>query len=405
MHRNFRSLRLLALLALATFPLWGIAEPAGDVSDENRQLLEKWREDPQHYARLKRDLGSFRKMSPEQQERLRKLDRDLQAEQPAMRGRLKGVMERYADWMDKLSESERQSIEKAPDRKARLHRIRELREQQWVKRLPKAQQEQIKNAKNREEVISKIWHEEWEQRADWQVTVRHGDLLTKKDPPLPSSLAQLPEEVRRYVTDNLLPLLSKDEEKRLKEAEGKWPRYLRVLVELSDSHPYSVQGPIGPTKISALPGPYQDLLRSKNYKKTRDRLEHRDVEGHWPEFGKVARESFRGGGPFGPKFSPISPEFTPDRPSRFSSGVQVFLDKKLVPALDDEDRVRLHNAQDHWPDYPRTIVELARKHNLPIPSEKTLPGPFEFWDRYRVRSVTGPETVHHKRMDPFAMVP
>jgi hypothetical protein len=42
----------------------------------------------------------------------------------------------------------------------------------------------------------------------------------------------------------------------------------------------------------------------------------------------------------------------------------------------------LEEAQGRWPDYPRTVMELARKYKLAVPGW-TLPGPAQFWDRLR----------------------
>ena len=92
--------------------------------------------------------------------------------------------------------------------------------------------------------------EQWETRIDLQIALRHGEVL-KREEAVPVRLSMLPADVQKFVEENLRPLLSKAEEKRLKEAEGKWPRYLRTLVELADTHPISVLGPIGPTGLNA----------------------------------------------------------------------------------------------------------------------------------------------------------
>ena len=44
---------------------------------------------------------------------------------------------------------------------------------------------------------------------------------------------------------------------------------------------------------------------------------------------------------------------------------------------------RLYNtAEGKWPDYPNTIQELARRHQLEVPWH-TLPGQRKNWDNYR----------------------
>lgn len=390
-----------ALLAAATVPLLALGEPVSEPADERQQLLAKWREEPELYARLKHDLGVFQKLPLERQEKLRKLDRDLQDENGAMRARLNRVLGRYSDWLERLPEAERQSIEKAPDRKARVQRVKELREQQWIKRLPKAQRELIAKTKDKERIdlVKKLWDEDWEQRADWQVAARYAELLGKKDAPLPVRLDMLPDGTRKYVSESLLPLLSKEEERRLKDAESKWPRYPRVLVELADSHPLSVLGPIGPIHMSDLHLQVQDMVKKGALKKVKERLN--EADGKWPEFGAIVRELYKGPNKLA---SPMQAKYMPARPHEFSASIQQFLEKRLLPALDEADRRNLNNTIGHWPAYPKLILELAAKHNLPVPTDTPLPGPIDFWDIFRARSVSPLESTA-RRVDPFVLVP
>ena len=74
-----RSLGIGSILALAV-PLLAQA----DRTEENRKLLEKWRQDPTHLTRLRHDLGVFLQYSPEHQQRLRQFERDLHEENPAL---------------------------------------------------------------------------------------------------------------------------------------------------------------------------------------------------------------------------------------------------------------------------------------------------------------------------------
>jgi hypothetical protein len=63
--------------------------------------------------------------------------------------------------------------------------------------------------------------------------------------------------------------------------------------------------------------------------------------------------------------------------------MQEFVDKKLIAAMDNDDKLRLIRAEGKWPEYPTAIQEIAKKHNLDVPWH-TLPGPRERWDRYRL---------------------
>src|SRR5216683_5219356 len=83
-------------LALSDAPT---PEDPQTVVEHNRRLLEKWRTDPDHFARLQRDYQAFLALPLERQARLRKFDRDLHAEDPAMQARLWTVLERYSAWL------------------------------------------------------------------------------------------------------------------------------------------------------------------------------------------------------------------------------------------------------------------------------------------------------------------
>jgi hypothetical protein len=370
---------LAVLFAAGVVPLLCLAD--GGASD-NRQLLEQWRKDPAHAERLKRNLAYFQHLSPEAQDRLRKLDRDLGDEIPGMRARLKGVLERYNAWLDALPEDQRKSIEDAPDRKTRLERVRALRMQQWVKRLPKAHREQLARAgeKERPELVQKWSRDDLEQRLDWLAAQRNWEAAHRAVRP-PTRINQLPKEVQVYYEKSLKPLLTREQEKQLAEADDKWPRFLRVLVELSDSHPLSVLGPIGPTKVEQLPVNVHKVLKEKQ----RERLEQ--AEGKWPEFMVVLREELRKPGE---RRLIEMTRFTPSHPRDFAPAVQQFIEKRLLPALTEDEKKALAREEGSWPAYPRRLVELARRHNLVVPSEPALPASLAIdWDRYRFRSLTG----------------
>lgn len=376
---------LATLLPAILVPLAVLAGPAPTL-EENRQALEKWQQNPQRLARLKRNQTIFRRLPTDAQERLRKLDRDLNEEGPAMRSRLKGVMDRYSTWLDSLPEEDRKSVVNAPDRRARLERIRELRQQQWVRQLPRPQQEQINKlqGKDRTELVRKLWQEDLDRRADWQVAERHWDLMLHKPQQLPLSRDTLPRETRQFLDASLKPLLTADEDRRLREAEGKWPRYPRLLVDLADSHPLSVLGPIGPTRIEDLPSESQRFLKGEKAKKLHERL--KQAEGKWPEFGVVMHELRKSGEK---RHLDLKREFVPSHPKDFPTAVQHFIETRLLLALADDEQKALAKAEGNWPAYPKLIVELARKHNLPIPADP-LPGLAD-GDKYRARSVSAGE--------------
>jgi hypothetical protein len=156
-------LALVGLLGAAVF---------GDL-ERNRQTLDRWRADPEHYARLQRDLRDFYALPPQIQARIRKLDRELNALDEPMRRRLFGVMERYAQWLEHLPQEQRERLAAAP-LSERLQLIRDLRDQQFLDRLPKKLSEPLKAMpldKWRKEV-RKLRQEEQRNEQQWRFQSR-----------------------------------------------------------------------------------------------------------------------------------------------------------------------------------------------------------------------------------------
>jgi hypothetical protein len=139
-------------------------------------LEEKARQDPEWYERMLRDLDKFQSLPADQQERIRKLDKDLNAEDAATRKKLVRALERYVNWLDHLPPADRKYIENATDSKDRLRRIRQVREKQWVQTLPKAIREEINHAqgKEREALIKKYRQEEKKRRQEWDAALKRG---------------------------------------------------------------------------------------------------------------------------------------------------------------------------------------------------------------------------------------
>src|SRR5262245_33956492 len=82
------------------------ATPESEDLERNRRLLEKWKAEPEHYRRLKRDLAAFYALPPERQEEIRDVDRQLHDADSATQARLWAVLERYYTWLERLPEAE-----------------------------------------------------------------------------------------------------------------------------------------------------------------------------------------------------------------------------------------------------------------------------------------------------------
>lgn len=365
---------LLTLLVLAA-PVIADGEGTSDELDRNRRLLALWRADPDHYARLKRDWKAFQALPLARQERLRKLDRDLSEVDSRTQRHLWSVLERYAAWFDRLPEADRQRIEGTSDRNERLRVIQDVRERQMLERVPRKLREEwakLPEDQRRTE-LARFRQETKRRRTEWRLALR---------PPAnpagmaqPAHLADFPADVQAYVRDALKPQLSAAEKDRLHEAEGKWPQLAQVILELSEKHPLQLPGPVGPTRYVELPADVQRALpRTSLSGAHKKRLQN--AVGKWPDYAVEFTTIARLNKVTLPR--PLGPCHAKD----FPPPVAQFLDKTLLPSLTDKEKGDLKKAEGHWPEYPRLLLELARRHKLEVPGMK-LPGPRELWDKAR----------------------
>ncbi|MDW8266933.1 MAG: hypothetical protein RMJ52_16555, partial [Gemmataceae bacterium] len=325
----------------------------------------------------------FRQLTAEQRDRLRQLDRDLQLQDPQTRAHLLEVLKRYVNWLHRLPAVDRQRVEAAASASERLALIRELRDRAWYERLPRADRERLEKApeKERAALLEQLRREDRQRREEALLVTRFWKELQSNEK-LPTSLKDLPADVQDFVEKTLRPMLSDEQWRRLQAAQGRWPQFPRTLVELVDQHPVVIPGPIGYTRIADLPEDVQKRLRLTKGSATERLL--KQLEGRWPEFGLMVLDLAQ------KKAEPKKPVYrlprvmTPSHPAEFSPAIQTFIEKELYPRLSREERDRLQEAEGKWPEYPQTLVELARKHRLSIPG-MSLPGPADVWDRYRLR--------------------
>lgn len=344
-------------------------EPA-DPLEANRQALAKLRGDPAHFERLQEDLRYFLALPPATQQRLRDLDREIADKDPATQERYRRVLRRYADWLDGLGPSERQQVQEAPDTATRLLRIRELLDRQWRQRLPRAQQHLL--AQQPDEAI-RLKRQEREHRREWQVALRHWDELLRRDPALPARLTDYPPAVRSFVTQALMPLLSKEERDRLRKADEDGRLYPFVLVQLADKHPILAPGRPAPVRFQDLPDDWRLLLsQQRRWPPAWVKLQ----EGKWPEYAVAVTQFAQKAGIKLP--SPLGPTRASDLPPQ----TRDFVERQLLPRLTAAERKELQDVEGKWPEYPRWLIALARRHDLTIPG-MMLPGRAEMWERLR----------------------
>lgn len=168
--RSYLLLPMLAFLAAATPGEEGTsATPDTAYLERTRQLLNKWKADPEHYTRLQRDLRAFWALPEPRRRQLRHLDRAFHELDTKTQKRLWKAAERYTAWLERLPEAERQQIEATRDTQERLQLIRTIRERQWIARLPRKVREDLEKLPPEERAaqMAQLRKQERQQRLLW----------------------------------------------------------------------------------------------------------------------------------------------------------------------------------------------------------------------------------------------
>jgi hypothetical protein len=346
----------------------------GDDLVRNRRLLARWRTDPEHYQRLQNDLKAFYGLPRARQERLRKLDRELHEGDLTTQTRLWSVLDRYASWLERLPEADRARVVEAPDRASRLKAIREIRDREWVERLPARLRDEVQAlpAERRAPSVAELRQEEQRQRNLWQKGTR-----SKDGPNLrPSKTSELAPEAVAFVKQ-MTRRLNAEEKERLKQAEGKWPDLPRAVRELADFHPALPPLPSGEIrKYADLPRATKEQLE-KVFLKRKVKVILKDHAGRWPDYAlevaKLLQRERLSGPPLGAS-----------KPPELPAATRAFLETRLFPSLNAFQKENLSRLEERWPEYPMALVRMARERQLLIPGLNLPPGPPEVWENSRL---------------------
>ena len=381
-----RRLRLAVLaLGLGTFSAVAARDSAIDSDDRDY---------------LRRQHAWFGSLPAERQQQLRTLNEEFHQLDAESQTRLIRVMQNYNSWLAKLPDEERRAVTQAASSAERLRIIRDLRERDWVRTLPKARRDEYAGLtpENRGARV-RDWRAEEDARHDeWSITQRNWEDL-KLGKVQAAFTAEARQALDAFVF-NLRSALSDPERKSLDDARiiaeenGQYMWYAIEVVRLADAHPL-IPGKVHAKDLASLSEANRDYLikndRSLVRKKgqpgfaSEENRELRKAAGHWPEFSlELARHAER--------HSLKLPEPLGDcEKAKMPAEVQAFLEKVLEPALRKTDKGReqldaLQRASGKWPEYPKMIMELARINRLPIPGW-TLPGAPQNWDRFRAAKI------------------
>jgi hypothetical protein len=368
-----------------------VSEPTQEELQVNRRLLERWRADPEHYARLKRDFRAFMALPADKRDRLRELDHDLREEDASSQARLFRVLDRYATWLDHLPDEDRARIEAAPNAADRLRVVKELREREWIAQLPRAEQKRIEAtpADLQPRVIADLRQEERNRHREWQLALWNAEDTGNRSAN-PARPSEFPPETRLYITATLLPMIGEERRKHLSDAEGKWPDYARLVLEYSQeikvikfppaarpvpTKPFDYKGGEIPEEIIRI----MMLLKKGGEITPQDRKFTRKLNqarGKWPDFPLAVHEVAR------EKNIPLRKPLGPCNLEDFHRSVREFYYEKMLPILkqksNQEEFDKLTKAAGTWPEYPMVFMDVAQKHKLIVPGT-FLGGSKEFW--------------------------
>ncbi len=214
------SRRSILLLATCLLAVLGVAVALA--GPDSRGPVKNWRA----------EFAAFLERPAETQERIRRLDRELQEADPESQVVLYRVMQRYVDWLERLPPEQRREIEQANSTQEKLRHIRAIREEQWMATLPKADRDHINGSKTpdeRRKRIAAAREAEYSRQMDWLFTQAGVGQASEK----------LGEEIRKLrlaLDQNKQSPLTSEELQQLRALQGTGPAYLRLMVELGKKH-------------------------------------------------------------------------------------------------------------------------------------------------------------------------
>ncbi|HEX3150254.1 MAG TPA: hypothetical protein VHR66_19415 [Gemmataceae bacterium] len=347
---------------------------------------------PDDPAYLRRQYAWFQAQDPARQQQLRKLHADFQNLMPEDQARLTKVMQGYNAWLARLPEVDRERVLAAPTAAERLEEVRRLRERDWVDSLPKVYRDEYAalDVDARRQRVQDWRTEEAERREEWSLAQKHwaGNPAGK----IPPFFLQENQEALDTFVGRLRENLNEFERKHFDETRaaakeyGVFVGYAMEIVRLADAHPLLPWSKVGPHDWKELSDDVKKYLRENNAQRfTNEPRDMKRLQGRWPEYAwelanYCAKNDLKLPMPLGDC-----------RKDQMPADVTQFLQEKLEPALKKTEAGRadlkaLDEAQGKWPDYPRLIMDLARKQNLTVPGW-SLPGALQFkqfWDNHRM---------------------
>lgn len=334
---------------------------------------------------------AFRALPPEQQTRVRELDRQLSEKEPGERGRLFRSLEGYAAWLDRLPDGERKGVLAAATPGLRLGVVQGIRERQWVAALPEAVRNHADPAK-RADLIRRWKEDEADRRRAWHVARKNWEAFQKNDPPWPFNSPAMKKEVLEFVRAAYRTDARADERPRCRLTPGELTRLKNAQAEAEQGggwawYDYGRLVHEFGRRYETLPEPAAGKLvleLDDLWPKAREHFQVNKVQkratavaGKWPEFALLVWSE--AGTPGKKSYTiPAAVSLGPSRPDEFKPAVQEFI--KALEQKAPAEREVLRKLEGKWPEYPRELIRAAKQHDLSVPGAMP-PGAPKEWDR------------------------
>ncbi len=321
------------------------------------------------------------------QQQLRQLDEELETLAIPAQEHLLFVLERYAVWLNRLPDGYRKEILSAPAAPERLDAVRRVKERTWRESLPQLLREKIQAAEGpeRERELVAAKKQDTERRRIWELARRDWANLKNDHKPWPFETEETAKPVQEFVDKLLKPRLKPEEWRDLDEARQEatptagyfaWLNYGAKLHRAAESHPSLPEAANGKVTrtVNDLPNEFVKQINKAVGVGGRRQLLNHPAAGKWPDFAEVVwKEAIE-------LKVPIRFPLGPSKPDDYPSTVKIFCDGPLAEKLDAKDRDEWRKLEGTWPDHPRRMIELAKKHDLVVPGVM-LPGPPSLWQK------------------------
>jgi hypothetical protein len=333
---------------------------------------------------------AFKALPPARQQALRDLDSQLQAIDGPARNQYFRVLEVYAIWLEKLTETERKRVLSMETSRRRLDEIQNIRGQQWLSSLPKNQREKLRtlSASAQAELIKNWKDEELIRREEWAVHRIHAEDIVAGKNPWPFDHAASQKDVAEFMRTAFR--IEEKDKCRLDESERTryqlahaaaekgggwlaWHNYGRLVYATTKKYErYLLPEPSHGEPITR----YDQLGAAAKYFDKNKGPAHAATEkvlGKWPDFAlEVHRfaEKIKGD-----RLHSLGP----CRPHDFKEPLRKFVSTELMPDLPAADRATLVGLEGRWPEYPYAVVRFARQRDLSAPG-LMLPGSPKRWE-------------------------